>query len=37
MRIEATPDQALWADGELIGRTPITLRVRPSALPVLVS
>lgn len=37
MRVEATPDQALWADGELIGRTPISLKVLPGALPVLVS
>ena len=36
MRIEATPQQAVWADGELIGRTPISLKVRPRALPVLV-
>jgi YegS/Rv2252/BmrU family lipid kinase len=36
MRIEAEPDQAVWADGELIGRTPITLKVLPGALPVLV-
>jgi YegS/Rv2252/BmrU family lipid kinase len=36
MHIEATPEQAIWADGELIGRTPISLKVLPGALPVLV-
>jgi YegS/Rv2252/BmrU family lipid kinase len=36
MRIDAEPDQAIWADGELIGRTPISLKVLPQALPVIV-
>ena len=36
MIIEATPDQAIWADGEYIGRTPVTLKVLPQALPVIV-
>ena len=36
IRIDAEPDQAIWADGELIGRTPISLKVLPQALPVIV-
>lgn len=36
LRIEATPDQAIWTDGELIGRTPISLKVLPGALRVVV-
>lgn len=36
MTIEATPDQAIWADGEYIGRTPISLKVLPKALRVVV-
>jgi YegS/Rv2252/BmrU family lipid kinase len=33
--IEATPSQLVHADGEVIGRTPITLKVLPGALSVL--
>ena len=36
MTIETDPDQPVWMDGEYIGRTPITLQVRPLALSVVV-
>ena len=36
MTIEAMPDQPVWADGELVGRTPISLKVLPAALSVIV-
>jgi len=36
MHIEAEPPQLLMADGELLGQTPMTLRVLPGALRVLV-
>jgi diacylglycerol kinase family enzyme len=34
--IEADPDRAVWADGEHIGRTPVTATVVPGALAVVV-
>ena len=37
LRIETTPDQPIWADGEYIGRTPVSIEVAPGALSVVVS
>jgi YegS/Rv2252/BmrU family lipid kinase len=34
--LDATPDQPVWADGEHIGRTPVSVDVLPGALHVLV-
>jgi len=34
--IDTDPDQPVWTDGEYTGRTPISLKVIPSALPVIV-
>lgn len=34
--IEAQPDQAVWTDGEYVGRTPVTVEVMPGALTVVV-
>ena len=34
--IDAEPDQAVWADGEHIGRTPLTAIVTPDSLTVVV-
>ncbi len=34
--LEADPDQTAWADGEHIGRTPVTVDVLPGALEVVV-
>ena len=34
--IETDPDQPVWTDGEYTGRTPVSLKVLPAALPVLV-
>ncbi len=34
--IETDPDQPVWTDGEYTGRTPISLKVIPGALPVIV-
>ena len=31
LRIETEPDQPVWADGEYIGRTPITSTCSPGA------
>ena len=36
MTIETDPDQPVWTDGEHTGRTPISLKVLPGALPVIV-
>jgi YegS/Rv2252/BmrU family lipid kinase len=36
MTIETDPDQPVWTDGEYTGRTPISLKVLPGALPVIV-
>ena len=36
MTIETEPDQPVWTDGEYSGRTPISLKVLPGALPVIV-
>ena len=36
LRIETTPDQPIWADGEYIGRTPVSIEVAPRALSVVV-
>lgn len=34
--IDTDPDQPVWTDGEYTGRTPISLKVVPGALPVVV-
>lgn len=34
--IDAEPDQAVWADGEYAGRTPVTVEVLPGVLDVVV-
>ena len=34
--IETEPDQPVWTDGEYVGRTPVTVRVVPGALPIAV-
>jgi len=34
--IDVDPDQPVWTDGEYIGRTPVTMKVVPGALPVVV-
>jgi diacylglycerol kinase (ATP) len=34
--LECEPSKALWADGEEFGRTPVTVKVLPGALPVVV-
>ena len=34
--IECEPSKAIWTDGELFGRTPVTASVVPGALPVVV-
>ena len=34
--IETDPDQPVWTDGEYTGRTPVSLKVLPVALPVIV-
>ena len=36
IRIETTPDQPVWADGEYIGRTPVSIEVAPGALSIVV-
>jgi YegS/Rv2252/BmrU family lipid kinase len=36
LRIETTPDQPVWTDGEYIGRTPLSIEVAPAALSVVV-
>ncbi len=36
MKIETTPDQPVWTDGEYVGRTPVTVEVMPGALAVVV-
>jgi diacylglycerol kinase (ATP) len=36
IRIETEPDQPGWADGEYIGRTPVTVDVVPGALAIVV-
>jgi len=36
LTLETEPDQPVWADGEYIGRTPVTIRVMPGALSVVV-
>lgn len=35
--VDADPDQAVWADGEDVGRTPISVDVLPGALQVVVA
>jgi diacylglycerol kinase family enzyme len=35
--IDTDPDQPVWTDGEYTGRTPISMKVLPGALPVIVS
>ena len=34
--VECEPSKALWADGEIFGRTPVSVKVLPGALSVLV-
>jgi diacylglycerol kinase family enzyme len=34
--IETDPDQPVWTDGEYNGRTPVTMRVIPGGLKVVV-
>ncbi len=34
--IETDPDQPVWTDGEYTGRTPVSMKVLPGALPVVV-
>jgi diacylglycerol kinase family enzyme len=34
--IETEPDQPVWTDGEYIGRTPVTMKVIPGGLNVVV-
>ena len=34
--IETDPDQPVWTDGEYTGRTPVSLKVLPATLPVIV-
>ena len=36
LRLETTPDQPVWTDGEYIGRTPVSIEVAPGALSVVV-
>ncbi len=36
LRLETTPDQPVWTDGEYIGRTPVSIEVAPKALSVVV-
>jgi YegS/Rv2252/BmrU family lipid kinase len=36
LTIETEPDQAVWADGEYIGRTPVSVKVLPGALSIVV-
>lgn len=36
MTIATVPDQPVWADGEYLGRTPISLKVLPGVLPIVV-
>jgi diacylglycerol kinase family enzyme len=36
MTIETEPDQPIWTDGEYSGRTPISLKVLPAVLPIVV-
>ncbi len=36
VRIETTPDQPVWTDGEYVGRTPVTVEVMRGALSVVV-
>lgn len=36
IRIETVPDQAVWTDGEYFGRTPVTAKVIPGAVKVVV-
>ena len=34
--IDTDPDQPVWTDGEYTGRTPVSLKVLPAVLPVIV-
>jgi diacylglycerol kinase family enzyme len=36
LALDTDPDQPVWADGEYIGRTPVTVKVMPGALSVVV-
>jgi YegS/Rv2252/BmrU family lipid kinase len=36
LTLDTDPDQPIWADGEYIGRTPVTIKVLPGALAVVV-
>jgi len=37
IQIDATPDQAVWTDGEFYGRTPVKVQVLPGAVRVVVA
>lgn len=37
IQIDAEPDQPVWTDGEFYGRTPVTVRVMPGAVRVVVA
>ena len=34
--IDTDPDQPVWSDGEYLGRTPVTVKVLPGMLPIVV-
>jgi diacylglycerol kinase (ATP) len=34
--VESEPSKAIWTDGEIFGRTPVTVKVLPGALPIIV-
>jgi diacylglycerol kinase family enzyme len=34
--IDTDPDQPVWSDGEYLGRTPVTVRILPAVLPIVV-
>ena len=36
LTVETDPDQPIWADGEYIGRTPVTVKVLPGELSIVV-
>jgi diacylglycerol kinase family enzyme len=36
LTLETDPDQPVWSDGEYVCRTPVTVRVVPGALPIVV-
>ena len=36
IKIDTDPDQPVWFDGEYLGRTPVTIKVLPNILPIVV-